>query len=89
MRAAAAGEFANRLHLDQEFEAIDSRTQILIQLADLYAGSINRVLARQQTSQNPKDVFADHLLARVRNPGGEERFGVRDQEQDFEVALAL
>jgi hypothetical protein len=89
MRAAAAGEFANRLHVDQEFEAIDSRTQILIQLADLYAGSINRVLARQATSQNPKDIFADHLLARIRNPGGEERFGVRDQEQDLEVALAL
>lgn len=50
----------------RELVAIDSESQPLLQLADLYASSLNRVQARASSStSNPKDVLADHLLAKI------------------------
>jgi hypothetical protein len=70
-------------------EAINSKGQPLLQLADLYAGSINRIINRAKTSENPKNVFADFLLDRIRQ-NAVERFERMDLgDGDSEVHLSL
>jgi hypothetical protein len=62
---------AAKVHFDGQLEirelvAIDSESQPLLQLADLYASSLNRVQARESSgTSNPKDVLADYLLAKI------------------------
>lgn len=58
-------QFGGQLEI-RELAAIDSESQPLLQLADLYASSLNRVQARALSStSNPKDVLADYLLAKI------------------------
>ena len=64
---ASTTEFDGNLKIET-LEPVRSEGQPLVQLADLYTASINRVLARAATSGKPKDVFADYLLTRVRGP---------------------
>jgi len=68
---------------------MNSQSQPLLQLADLYTGSINRTRSRVRSTDQPKDTFADFFLQRVRGLGGanrEERMAVGD-EGDVEVQL--
>lgn len=74
---AGKGRFSSQLTVD-EFEAVDSQKFDLMQLADLFAGSINRLLNRTGTRDGPKDRFARHLLKVVgmpEGPTGQERVG--------------
>lgn len=45
-----------------EFEAVDSKNNFFIQVADLFSSSINRVLNRTSEVYNQKDVLADHIF---------------------------
>lgn len=71
---AGKSRFDDELKVDH-FEAIDSETLALIQLADLLTSSISRVLNAKGERSNSKDEFANYLLEVVRMPGGpsEER----------------
>ena len=87
---------ASRLHFDGKLgvemcETLNSSSQPLLQLADLYTSSINRTMVRAQASSHPKDVLADYLLERVRSLGGVDqtrRLSVGSQS-DVEVTLHL
>jgi hypothetical protein len=83
--SAAASQFDERL-LVEAVEALDSRTQPLLQLADLYVGSINRVLARKKSTGNGKDTVADYLLDRIEALGGPE---ILEQHSDEEAGDPL
>lgn len=65
---AAATRF-NGLLSAAEFEPLDSKEALLIQLADLYAGSINRIL-NVEGSAGPKYGFARHFLTALGTPSG-------------------
>ncbi|MFN8860695.1 MAG: DUF3800 domain-containing protein [Gemmatimonadaceae bacterium] len=54
----------------QRLTAVPSETSVFVQLADLYAGSLQRVAIRQGAAANHKDDFADYLLARVAGMAG-------------------
>jgi hypothetical protein len=64
---AAVTVFDKRLRVD-EFFVLSSETQVLLQLADLFAGSLNRVL--NNPGAGPKDDFASFFLDAVGMPGG-------------------
>jgi hypothetical protein len=81
LTTASTIHFAGQLTVEA-CETLDSREQPLLQLADLYTGSLNRVLSRQQSSGRPKDVFADGLLDRIRALGGPE---VEEQSRIEEI----
>ncbi|HXT17676.1 MAG TPA: DUF3800 domain-containing protein [Gemmatimonadaceae bacterium] len=66
---ASANRFNNQLRVEH-CEALDSKDQPLLQLADLFTGSLNRVLVRGATSDHHKDQFADYLLERIQRAGG-------------------
>lgn len=87
---------ASGAHFDGQFcvetcEALPSKHHALLQLADLYTGSINRSLVRAHTTDRPKDVLADYLLDRVRGLAGTERTAqvTVDALGDVEVQLRL
>lgn len=46
-------------------DAVDSKSNLLIQLADLYTGSVNRVLNPAGEGRNHKDELADFILRAV------------------------
>ncbi len=74
---AGKSRFNGQLAAD-EFEAIQSHKFDLLQFADLFAGSLNRLLNGTGTKDGPKDRFARHLLRAVGMPHGptnEERVG--------------
>lgn len=90
LSTASAAYFDGGLSVEM-CEPLNSKSQPLLQLADLYTGSINRTLSRTRTTHRPKDVFADYLLQRVRGPvgtEGPERIEVA-QEGDVEVQLRV
>ena len=78
---AAVTIFGKRLRVD-EFFAISSSSQVLVQLADLFAGSLNRVLNNPGTG--PKDEFANFFLESVGMPNGP-----RGSEQADDMAVKL
>jgi hypothetical protein len=80
---AAVTLFDRRLRVD-EFFALSSRSQILIQLADLFAGSLNRVL--NNPAVGPKDDFAQFFLEAVDMPNGPVS---AEQAEDIAVQLQL
>lgn len=49
------------LHLSN-FEAVDSRGDFYIQIADLFTGSVNRKLHNLENKNKPKDKLADYIL---------------------------
>ena len=53
-----------------EFVAVKSDELVLIQIADLFAGSLNRVLNAPGERRGKKDEFADYFLASVGMPSG-------------------
>ena len=80
---AAISVFQARLRVD-EFFALSSRNQILIQLADLFAGSLNRIL--NTPGVGPKDEFAHFFLDAVGMPNGPTG---AEQTGDMSVQLQL
>lgn len=62
----------------EEFVPINSKGQILVQAADLYVSSLNRVLNGEGKSESAKDRFATYFLKVLQLPRGpteEERVG--------------
>lgn len=53
--------FENRLTLNA-FSALPSEVSYFIQIADLFTGSLNRILNKQDNKFNHKDEFADYAL---------------------------
>jgi hypothetical protein len=90
--ATSSHEFAGQLTVEA-LEAVDSRDQPLVQLADLYTSSVNRVLARMESSNKPKDVLADFVLSRVATLAGIDRdialTGIEEGESDMHVHIRL
>jgi hypothetical protein len=71
---------AGKLHHDgkltaDQFHTVASHELTLLQIADLFAGSLNRVLNASGTRQGPKDQLAQYVLAKVGMPGGPQNKG--------------
>jgi len=76
LKQAAASIYSNKLVVEKCI-AVDSHNNIFIQVADLIASSINRILSRDGQNLNHKDEFADYLV---------HRLGIRaDSELDIPV----
>lgn len=58
---AAQSRFDNGLEIDR-VESGESKTNLILQVADLFAGSVNRILNRSGTTRNHKDELAEYLL---------------------------
>ena len=62
LKQAAASTYDNKL-IVQRCVALDSKSNIFLQVADLVASSANRVLSRVKGVYNHKDELADYVLA--------------------------
>ncbi len=62
IREVAKTIYNNELYAD-EFVAVDSKTLVLIQLADLFTSSINRTLNASGNRTSAKDDFAKAMLS--------------------------
>ena len=71
MREVSKTLFDGKLYID-EFQAVDSKALILIQLADLFTSSINRILNATGSRDSAKDVFAEKML---------DTFGIRISDE--------
>lgn len=61
MKQASSNMYENKLFV-QEFVAMDSKSSIFLQAADLIASSVNRILCRREQPRNHKDELADYLV---------------------------
>ena len=85
--AVGASRFGGSL-LAEESVATDSKGKLLIQVADLYTSSINRVLNAEGKRTGSKDVFADHFLGVLGMPAGpQEADAIGDMTTLVSVAL--
>ena len=64
LKQAAASVYENKLIVEQ-CVAIDSKSNVFLQVADLVASSVNRILSRSGETYNHKDELADHLVNRL------------------------
>lgn len=64
LKQAAASTYDGKL-IVQRCIALDSKSNIFLQVADLVASSANRVLSRVEGTHNHKDELADYVLARL------------------------
>ncbi len=64
IKQTSASLYENRLFV-QEFVAADSKSSIFLQVADLMASSVNRILCRGEQPRNQKDELADYLVQRL------------------------
>ena len=64
LKQAAASIYGGKLFV-QRCVALDSKSNIFLQMADLVAGSANRVLSRGSSTANHKDELADYVLTRL------------------------
>jgi hypothetical protein len=69
LAAMSTSELENRLRVDS-VAPVDSKTMPGVQLADLYTSSLNRTFNRSE-ARKPRDDFADFLLGRLREGGGD------------------
>lgn len=69
LKQASKTRFEEKLYVDH-LEAVNSKALDLIQLADLFTSSINRVLNVQSEQEGPKDEFAKHFLGGLGMPHG-------------------
>ena len=77
--------FEGQLTVD-EFEAVPSDELVLLQIADLYAGSLNRSLNSPGEKHGPKDEFAGFMLERV---GTDLQHAAPQSYKDMSVLLQL
>ncbi|HTV86964.1 MAG TPA: DUF3800 domain-containing protein [Dyella sp.] len=73
LKNVSKAQFNNQLHVSLVY-AIDSKTLIPIQLADLFIGSLNRTLNVAQNGTHAKDRFAAAFLARFGGEGEQQRY---------------
>ncbi len=86
---ASSLHFEDRLKV-RSLESVDSRSQPLLQLADLYTSSLNRTFARSASNPtNPKDVFADFFLDRIAALAGATTDAVLSGEADGDLHIHL
>lgn len=64
MKQAAANVYDNKLIVDN-LVAVDSKSSVFLQVADIMASSANRILSRTGDSRNHKDEIAEYLLERL------------------------
>lgn len=76
LKNVSKAQFNNDLHVSL-VDAIDSKSLIPIQLADLFIGSLNRKINVAQKGGHAKDKFAEAFLARFA-PKGEKQTYDRD-----------
>lgn len=77
--------FGEELHIDN-LEAVRSEHLDLIQLADLFTSSVNRVLNVTGSRTGPKDEFADYFLDILGMPDG---YRSEESLEDMTVHLSL
>ena len=75
LRQAASSRFDQKLFVDH-LKAVDSKNLSLIQVADLFTGSINRLLNEKDADQNHKYELAKYFL---------DQFGLRDFGKKHEI----
>jgi len=63
LNQVAQTQFEKKLVLDQVY-TVDSEKNLLLQIADMFTGSVNRILNRSGTTQNYKDELAEYFLNR-------------------------
>jgi len=61
LKQAAKSRFDEKLIIDR-LSTVDSKHNILLQVADLFTGSINRIMNLSGTTRNHKDEFAEYFL---------------------------
>lgn len=64
LKQASAVNYEGKL-IVEKCAAVDSKSNLFLQMADLVASSVNRVLSRSGASHNHKDEFADYLIHRL------------------------
>lgn len=64
MHHSAASVYKDKLVV-KDFHAVDSKGNVFLQMADIMAGSANRILSRSGESYNHKDELAEYLLSRL------------------------
>ena len=62
---AAQTHFERKLVLDQVY-TVDSEKNLILQIADMFTGSVNRILNRAGTTRNHKDELAEYFLNRFK-----------------------
>jgi len=85
LKEASRSLFDEKLRVDMT-EAVSSEENELIQIADLFVSSLNRVLNASGDRTSPKDRFADYLLHRLGLPEGPT---IQEREGDMTVHIAL
>ena len=78
MRQVAATLYEHKLVILDKFEAIDSKSSVFLQVADLMASSVNRILSGPSEVRTHKDELAEYLVGRLGislTPGLEVRIG--------------
>ena len=61
LKQASQSIFDDKLRVDAIY-TVDSKNNAILQIADLFAGSANRILNRSGTTFNHKDELAEHIL---------------------------
>jgi hypothetical protein len=64
MQRAATSIYDNKLVVET-FSAVNSKSNIFLQVADIVASSVNRILSRAGEARNHKDELADYLVERL------------------------
>jgi hypothetical protein len=64
LKQAAASVYGNKLFVEN-FVAMDSKKSTFIQVADIMASSVNRILCRSEATRGYKDELADYLMSRL------------------------
>ena len=64
LKLVAASVYENKL-IVENLVAADSKSSVFLQVADLMASSVNRILSRSGDLRNHKDEFADYLISRL------------------------
>lgn len=85
LKQAAKTRFDEKLYVDH-LEAVDSKKLDLVQLADLFTGSLNRVLNASGQRVGPKDQFADYFLGILGMPDG---YTTEESLGDMTVHISL
>jgi len=64
MHHSAVSVYDNKLVV-KDFHAVDSKGNVFLQMADIMAGSANRILSRSGEAHTYKDELAEYLLSRL------------------------
>jgi hypothetical protein len=64
LHQASAHKYGGKL-IVEKCVAVDSQSNIFLQVADLVASSVNRILSRSGSAYNHKDEFANYLISRL------------------------